>query len=178
VAPSSLFFSILLPDKTTAFGRATLEGSADAARLDTLFPRESPVGQEEERMQDFASLAHVKWDCKYHVVFIPKCDGILGRCSENCRTQGKQDRGRLSHAGSRSHDDLDPAEIRGLAGGSATPVLDEVDDASILRQGTSLATNDLFPGDSAQDEPQPPLSGSMGKYLDLIAPAARAHDEV
>ena len=24
-------------------------------------------------MQDFESLAHVKWDCKYHVVFIPKC---------------------------------------------------------------------------------------------------------
>jgi putative transposase len=23
-------------------------------------------------MQDFESLAHVKWDCKYHVVFIPK----------------------------------------------------------------------------------------------------------
>ena len=23
-------------------------------------------------MHDFESLAHVKWDCKYHVVFIPK----------------------------------------------------------------------------------------------------------
>ena len=23
-------------------------------------------------MQEFQSLAHVKWDCKYHVVFIPK----------------------------------------------------------------------------------------------------------
>ena len=23
-------------------------------------------------MQDFESLAHVRWDCKYHVVFIPK----------------------------------------------------------------------------------------------------------
>ncbi len=23
-------------------------------------------------MQDFQSLAHVKWDCKYHVVFLPK----------------------------------------------------------------------------------------------------------
>ncbi len=30
------------------------------------------MGQEEERMQDFQSLAHVKWDCKYHLVFIPK----------------------------------------------------------------------------------------------------------
>src|SRR5437870_7274335 len=23
-------------------------------------------------MQDFESLSHVRWDCKYHVVFIPK----------------------------------------------------------------------------------------------------------
>ncbi len=30
------------------------------------------MGQEEERMTDFESLAHVRWDCKYHVVFIPK----------------------------------------------------------------------------------------------------------
>ena len=32
-------------------------------------------------------------------------------------------------------------------------MFDEVNDGSILRQGASLATNDLFPGDSAQDEP-------------------------
>ena len=24
-------------------------------------------------MPDYASLSHTKWDCKYHVVFIPKC---------------------------------------------------------------------------------------------------------
>src|ERR1700750_2451120 len=24
-------------------------------------------------MDDYASLSHSKWDCKYHVVFIPKC---------------------------------------------------------------------------------------------------------
>ena len=24
-------------------------------------------------MDDFESLSHTKWDCKYHVVFIPKC---------------------------------------------------------------------------------------------------------
>jgi putative transposase len=23
-------------------------------------------------MQDYQSLSHTKWDCKYHVVFIPK----------------------------------------------------------------------------------------------------------
>jgi putative transposase len=33
---------------------------------------ESPVGLEEEHLHDFESLAHVRWDCKYHVVFIPK----------------------------------------------------------------------------------------------------------
>jgi len=30
------------------------------------------MGKERERMQNFESLAHVRWDCKYHVVFIPK----------------------------------------------------------------------------------------------------------
>src|SRR5215468_11844007 len=24
-------------------------------------------------MQDYQSLSHTKWECKYHVVFIPKC---------------------------------------------------------------------------------------------------------
>ena len=24
-------------------------------------------------MDDFQSLSHTKWECKYHVVFIPKC---------------------------------------------------------------------------------------------------------
>jgi len=24
-------------------------------------------------MDDYESLSHTKWDCKYHVVFIPKC---------------------------------------------------------------------------------------------------------
>ena len=24
-------------------------------------------------MSDYASLSHTKWECKYHVVFIPKC---------------------------------------------------------------------------------------------------------
>ncbi len=43
-----------------------------APKCDTLSLRESPLGQEEERMRDFESLAHVRWDCKYHVVFIPK----------------------------------------------------------------------------------------------------------
>ena len=39
---------------------------------DTLPLQESPVGQEGKRMQEWHSLSHVKWECKYHVVFIPK----------------------------------------------------------------------------------------------------------
>ena len=35
-------------------------------------PWESPSGQEEERMKDFDSLSHVRWECKYHVIWIPK----------------------------------------------------------------------------------------------------------
>ena len=35
-------------------------------------PWESPRGQEEERMKDFDSLSHVRWECKYHVIWIPK----------------------------------------------------------------------------------------------------------
>ena len=26
-------------------------------------------------MDDYESLSHTKWDCKYHVVFIPKYEG-------------------------------------------------------------------------------------------------------
>jgi putative transposase len=24
-------------------------------------------------MDEYESLSHMKWDCKYHVIFIPKC---------------------------------------------------------------------------------------------------------
>ena len=44
VAPDDSFVE-LVRAKPTAFGRATLEGFADPARQDTLFPRESPVGR-------------------------------------------------------------------------------------------------------------------------------------
>ena len=30
------------------------------------------MGSKENEMHDFESLSHVRWDCKYHVVFIPK----------------------------------------------------------------------------------------------------------
>jgi len=34
-------------------------------------PPSTPEG--EIKMDDFESLSHSRWDCKYHVVFIPKC---------------------------------------------------------------------------------------------------------
>ncbi len=33
-------------------------------------------------MDKYESLNHTAWDCKYHVVFIPKCGE--GRCISNC----------------------------------------------------------------------------------------------
>ena len=48
-------------------------------------------------MDLYESLSHTKWECKYHVVFIPgcagrsccmgSCGGILGQCFENWRNE-------------------------------------------------------------------------------------------
>lgn len=72
------------------------------------------------------SLSHSKWECKYHVVFIPKRRrktryGALrkhlgGGVSPAGRSEGESDRGRAPDAGSRAHADLDPPEVRGVAG--------------------------------------------------------------
>jgi putative transposase len=52
-------------------------------------------------MDDYESLSHTKWDCKYHVVFIPKyrrkvltgTDTVYGRCvSQVGFAEGKPDR--------------------------------------------------------------------------------------
>ncbi|MBS0423270.1 MAG: IS200/IS605 family transposase, partial [Proteobacteria bacterium] len=34
-------------------------------------------------MKEYQGLSHTRWDCKYHVVFIPKKrkSGYLGRCA-------------------------------------------------------------------------------------------------
>jgi putative transposase len=34
--------------------------------------REGPLGLEGEPMHEWQTLSHVRWDCKYHVVIIPK----------------------------------------------------------------------------------------------------------
>jgi len=47
-------------------------------------------------MDEFESLSHSKWECKYHVVFIPKCrrktlygqlKKHLGRCCGSWRSR-------------------------------------------------------------------------------------------
>jgi len=41
--------------------------------INRFFPWESPQkGQEEEPMKDWQSLSHVRWECKYHIVFVSK----------------------------------------------------------------------------------------------------------
>ena len=35
-------------------------------------------------MDDYESLSHSKWECKYHVVFIPKCRRKGRRFTWNC----------------------------------------------------------------------------------------------
>ena len=48
-------------------------------------------------MDEYESLSHTKWDCKYHVVFIPKCRRktlyqelrvIWAKCSASCAAEG------------------------------------------------------------------------------------------
>lgn len=76
-------------------------------------------------MEDYETLSHTQWECKYHVVFIPKCRrrvlyGALRRyLGEVFRklTQQKECRcrGGASDAGPRAHDAFDTAEVFGVA---------------------------------------------------------------
>ena len=76
-------------------------------------------------MDEMESLSHTKWECKYHVVFIPKCRRKTlyqelrrhwGKFSDGWpRAEGKWNRGRASAAGSCAHDDCDTAEVCGVA---------------------------------------------------------------
>jgi hypothetical protein len=83
-------------------------------------------------MDEYESLSHSKWECKYHVVFISRrvhsqvpqedalrrAEAASGRGVPQTRSaEGEQGRGRPSDAGSRSYDDFDSAEICGLAAG-------------------------------------------------------------
>ena len=74
-------------------------------------------------MDDYESLSHSKWECKYHVVFIPKCRRktlylelrrYLGDVFRKLAEQ-KESRIEEGHR-SRAHVDLDPTEARSVAG--------------------------------------------------------------
>ena len=77
-------------------------------------------------MDEFESLSHTKWECKYHVVFIPKCRrktlyGELRRhLGEVFRRLAAQKESRIEEGHLMPdhvhYDDLDPAEICGVTG--------------------------------------------------------------
>ena len=72
-------------------------------------------------MDKAESLCHTKWDCKYHVVFIPKCRrkvlyDSLRRClGEVFRKLAAQKESRIEEgafdAGTRAHDDGDSTQV-------------------------------------------------------------------
>jgi hypothetical protein len=78
-------------------------------------------------MDDSESLSHSKWECKYHVVFIPKCrrkslyEQLRPHLGEVFRKLAKYKESSVEEgaldAGSRAHVDIDPAEVFGIAGG-------------------------------------------------------------
>jgi Transposase IS200 like len=77
-------------------------------------------------MDEYESLSHTTWDCKYHVVFIPKCRRRtlyqelrrhLGEVFRRLALQkeSKVEEGHLMPE-SRAHAAVDPAETCGVAG--------------------------------------------------------------
>jgi putative transposase len=61
-----------LKNETTAFGGETPKGSAvPGVNLRRSSVRKAPWGRRTV-MKEWQSQAHVKWDCKYHVVILPK----------------------------------------------------------------------------------------------------------
>jgi len=78
-------------------------------------------------MDEYESLSHSKWECKYHVVFIPKCRRkvlygslrkYLGKVFRRLAEQ-KECRIEEGHllADPCAHDDLDTAEVCRIVGG-------------------------------------------------------------
>jgi len=73
-------------------------------------------------MDEMESLSHTKWECKYHVVFIPKCrrktlyGELRQHLGEVFRKLAVQKESRIEEGPrSRAHDDRDSAEVRGVA---------------------------------------------------------------
>jgi putative transposase len=79
-------------------------------------------------MDEYESLSHTTWTCKYHVVFIPKCrrkalyQELRRHLGEVFRKLAIEGRGRASDGRPRSHAAIDPAEIRGSQGQELDPL--------------------------------------------------------
>jgi putative transposase len=77
-------------------------------------------------MDDYESLSHTKWECKYHVVWIPKCRrqtlyvGLRKHLGEVFKRLAEQKESRIEEGHfderTRAHADRDTAEICGVAG--------------------------------------------------------------
>ncbi|GAB1411390.1 IS200/IS605-like element ISAzo20 family transposase [Candidatus Desulfobacillus denitrificans] len=74
-------------------------------------------------MDEFESLSHTKWECKYHVVFIPKCrrktlyEKLRPHLGEVFRRLAEQKESRIEEGHlcqDHVHDDRDPAQVRGI----------------------------------------------------------------
>jgi hypothetical protein len=78
-------------------------------------------------MDEYKSLSHTAWECKYHVVFHSEMSPqdvvwsiatVFGRgIPPTGGAERKPDRGRASDARSRAHDDINTAKVCGFLGG-------------------------------------------------------------
>ena len=78
-------------------------------------------------MDEFESLSHTKWECKYHIVFIPKCrrrtlyGQLKKHLGEVLRKLAQQKESEILEGHlmprPRTYADIDSAAVRGVAGG-------------------------------------------------------------
>ena len=103
-----------------------ISGGRHHRSIDEITNRERPSARRGiPSMGGYESLSHSKWECKYHVVFIAKCRrktlygsyvGIWEMYSGNWPSKRKARSRKVIFAGSRAHVDLDPPEVRSVAG--------------------------------------------------------------
>jgi len=70
-------------------------------------------------MRQVESSGHTRWECKYHILFIPKYrrKQLFGQIrKEPGEAEGEFVRGRVYFGGSFAYDDFDSCEICGIAG--------------------------------------------------------------
>src|SRR5712691_929235 len=108
----------------------------------------------EDLMSDlYQSLAHSKWDCKYHVVFVPKrrrkvifgnIGQQLGAIFRLGETEGVPDRGRASDAGPCAYVHRDPTEAPGGVGDWVSERKECHRDRTVVRKGEELLWRTLL----------------------------------